>query len=149
MQMLRAIAVAITLFYSAFALAQTAKGSPDHYAVITDQRVHSIAKQASEELNRRLPMTINSQTRADTSVVGPGRRFTYLYTDISDQSKAVTAAQITKEIGLSLRNKVCTTMALKLLVDNDYLITYKYFDVDGRFIGDVTVKQGDCIGRTK
>jgi hypothetical protein len=140
----RAAALALAFLHAVPAFAQTGKGIPDHYAAITDQRVHSIARQASEELNQRLPMTVNSQTRADTSVVGPGRRFTYLFTDISDQSKTVTAAQINREIGLSVRNKVCTTDALKLLVDNDYLITYKYFDTDGRFIGDIIVKQRDC-----
>jgi hypothetical protein len=118
----------------------------DGYAVITDQRVHLIAKQASEELNKQLPMTINSETRGDTTIVGPGRRFTYLLTDLSNFSKTETSAQIENEFGSSIRNKVCTTNALKLLVDSDYLITYKYFDVNGRFIGDIAVKRQDCIG---
>jgi hypothetical protein len=125
--------------------AQQLNNVSDNYAVIQNQRVHAIARHESEELNKLLPLTINSQTRADSSIVGPGRRFTYLLTDVSDQSRTVTAAQLEDEIGISLRNKVCTTTALKLLVDNNYLITYKYFDIDGRFIGDLTVDQRNCL----
>lgn len=141
-QSIALLALGVILVVPAFS--QMGEGNSDHYEAIIDEGVHSIAKQSSEELNERLPMTVNSQTRVDTSVVGPGRRFTYLFTDISDQSQTVTATQLAKESDLSVRNKVCTTTALKLLVDNDYLITYRYFDINGRFIGDIIVRQSDC-----
>jgi hypothetical protein len=114
----------------------------DRYQVITNQQVHSIARRSSQELNTQLPMAVDSQTRADTSVVGPGRRFTYLLTFTQPSSTSETAADLDFA---PVRNRVCSTTALKLLVDNDYLIIYKYFDINGRFIGDVAINRSDCL----
>jgi len=121
--------------------AQVMPRKSDPYDVVTDKKVDALVRRSSQELNMQLPLVIDSRTRIDTSLVGPGRRFIYLLTFTYPSSRSETAADLT---GSKIRSSVCSTAALKLLLDNDYLIIYKYFDIDGRFIGDVTVNRGDC-----
>lgn len=129
---------------AASGIAQDAVTGSAHYDTVTDPQVQLIAKEASQRVNKQLPLMIDSSTRADSSIVGPGRRFTYVLTDLSNDSTTLTTAQLTQLIGKRITNNVCTTNALKLLIENDYLIIYKYFDKNGRLIGNITINRQDC-----
>lgn len=138
---IKAALATLILFWSQTVLSQD---SSEPYAQIFDEDVHSLAKKSSQDTNSQLPLTVDSGTRANTTLVGPGRRFTYIYTLTSDISKTLNSSRLQSEQEAPIRNMVCSTTALKLLVQHDYLITYRYFDIDGRHVGDVTVRKQDC-----
>lgn len=107
---------------------------------------------ASNETNKTLPMMIDKDTRLDSTIAGPGKEWTYMYTLVATDVKGVTNARLNEVMGDKIRNSVCTMKEMELFVKNKVVMKYKYRDNDGNYIGEVVVNAGDCTnpdGRAK
>jgi hypothetical protein len=74
-----------------------------------DGVVEEALRQASNQINRGSPMMVDRDTRMDSSVPGPGKKLTYLYTLVSLNSADVSEQQLQDAIGANVRNGVCTS----------------------------------------
>ena len=106
--------------------------------------IEEVLRQSSNKVNSSLPMMVDKGTRLDSTLPGPGKKITYLYTTLSMQSSEVTQQRLQQRLGVRIRNSVCTSKDMKVFLDNGVQIVYRYRGSDGGIIGDVTVNPGEC-----
>lgn len=99
---------------------------------------------ASAQQNKSLPMMVDKDTRWDTTIPGPGKNWTYVYTLVSPELKNITNKEINDALGEKIRVGVCTMKEMQVFIDKGVKITYKYRNSEGGFIGEVVVTPEDC-----
>lgn len=99
--------------------------------------------QLAAKINSTLPRMVDSATRLDKAIAGPGGSITYLYTMPGqavadfDLSKAAEAAKMIKA-------HACGSPPLLALLKNGARATYIYRDADGKDIVRTDVRLIDC-----
>ena len=110
----------------------------------SDQDIVSQMQQASNRINQQLPRMGDKITRLDTTIAGPGKTWTYMYTIVSPNSTSLTQQDLDKYLGTKVRNGVCTEKSMKAFIDNGVKIRYVYRASDGTVIGSIVVNPSDC-----
>ena len=109
-----------------------------------DGAIEEALRQASNQFNRSLPMMVDKYTRLESTMTGPGKKWTYLYTLVSMNSSDVSQHQIQDALGANIRNGVCTNKKTQAFVKDGVQVVYRYRGGDGGIIGDVVVNPQDC-----
>ena len=89
-------------------------------------------------------MMVDKETRLDTTLGGPGRKYTYYYTLVNNSSESVDPQQLQKALGPSVKREACSNKTFKILFENGVVITYSYRGNDSRFITQIDVLPSDC-----
>lgn len=106
--------------------------------------IEEMLRKVSGHVNRTLPVMIDKNTRLETTLAGPGNRFTYLHTILSVDSTTLSHQQLEHALGRNIRNTVCSSKDMQAFVSNKVQVIYRYRDSDGRIIGDLVVNSEDC-----
>ena len=112
--------------------------------VLSDSELERSLRHTSEQLESRLPMMVDDATRWESTVPGPGRKWTYVYTLVTATSGDVTGQQIQDALGEKIRTSVCTTREMQVFVKNKVQVVYHYNGNDGVDIGEVVVDTRQC-----
>ena len=110
------------------------------------QRNESIEEklvQTSKDLNARLPLNVDSETRWDTTVSGPGKCLTYCYTLINVSKSEIDPEQVTAKIKPELLLNYRTSPSMKLLRENHVILRYMYKDKVGETVTVIEVSPHD------
>lgn len=94
--------------------------------------------EVSKELNKTLPRTLDQVTRMDTTIPGPGKKITYLYTLLGLSSKDLTM-EVKSEIEKSVRSQVKKSSGTKVFRENNVDMKYVYRDEKGVEIFSFTI----------
>ncbi len=98
-------------------------------------------------INKQLPMTIDKETRWDSSVA-MGKKVIYLYTLINFTAKQLSKTQVTKFTEIqtkTLVNNYCTLPAMAVFKNNAIKLDYTYRGKEGKHIITIPIAQTDCI----
>jgi hypothetical protein len=81
----------------------------------------------------------------DGATAGPGRQFTYHYTQM-DIAKAddIPAGEFEKNFAPQMKKTVCTSGALKAFFADDVTVLYDYSAKDGSSLGMVEINKAVC-----
>lgn len=90
----------------------------------------------ASEINKKCPMTIDAETRLDTTVALPGNKFQYMYTLVNFKKDQIDVDTLKKTMRPSILNTIKTNPDLKTFRDNNVTMIYNYRDKNG-----VTVMQ--------
>jgi len=90
--------------------------------------------QTSKNMNARLPLNVDSDTRWDTTVPGPGKCLTYCYTFINVSKSEINPAEVTAKIKPKLMLYYRTNPEMKLFRDNRVTVRYLYKDKMGEMV---------------
>jgi hypothetical protein len=110
------------------------------------QRSESTAEklvQTSKDLNTRLPVNVDSETRLDTTVAGPGNCLTYSYTLINASKNEIVPGDVTAKIKPKLLLNYRTSPDMKLFRDNRVTVRYIYKDKLGKLVTLIEVTPDD------
>ncbi len=108
-----------------------------------ESQLNSVLMHAASELNKNLPMMVDSETRLD-STVGINKQFRYNYTMINFLESEIDVPAFKEAMSPYVRNGVCTTEEMKVFVTNDVPVTYAYFDKDGKQFAIITIQPTEC-----
>ena len=113
------------------------------FASKTTQFSDDMLASVADQVNKRLPMMVDKDTRLDKARIGPQRQITYYYTLVNNPSTSVDPSQL--QAGSSaLINETCSNKQLKILFENGVVMNYSYSGNDGRFITQISVPPSDC-----
>ena len=126
------------------ALIRRSAGQALGKAMATPESVESALRKMTEEVNKRMPMTVDKETRLDNVLTGPGPRYTYNYTLVSYKSAEVDRAYLTKHLNGPLRAGVCSNPDLQVFFKHGVTIGYSYRASDGGFVGRIDIAPKDC-----
>lgn len=99
--------------------------------------------QTSKELNARLPLNVDSDTRWDTTVPGPGKCLTYCYTLINVSKSEIDPGEVTAKIKPKLLLYYRTNPDMKLFRDNRVTVHYVFKDKLGETVTSIEVTPDD------
>jgi hypothetical protein len=108
------------------------------------QRIEDSLSQAAIQMNRYGPRVIDSATRFDRASAGPGRVFRYDYTVLGAASRAMNQAQLQSFMASAIRSGYCGAPSMKAWRTNGVRVVYSYVDENGRAIGQISMRPGDC-----
>lgn len=110
------------------------------------QRSNSVEEklvQTSKNLNARLPLNVDSDTRWDTTVPGPGRCLTYCYTLINVSKSEIDPSEVIAKIKPKLLLYYRTSADMKLFRDNRVSVHYMFKDKRGETVTLIEVTPDD------
>lgn len=99
--------------------------------------------QLAGEINSTLPRMIDSATRLDKAIAGPGETITYLYT-VPGQVTANFDLSMAAEAAKVIRAHACGSLPLLDLLKRGAKATYIYRGADGKEIVRTDVRLIDC-----
>ena len=94
---------------------------------------------AAEEVNKICPYMVDSETRLDNALGGPGKKFIYNYTLINYLSEELDLEQLKSSIYPSILNTVKTNPDMATFRDNDVVLVYRYKDKENMFLFDIEI----------
>ena len=107
---------------------------------LSDEHLPKLAS----ELNKQLPMVVDRETRLDSTLGGPGKRLTYLYTATNYNASQINVSEFTKQMSPQLRNGVCSSSDMNIFVRSGVTIIYSYRAKDGRHFAKIEVNPSEC-----
>lgn len=97
---------------------------------------------ATREINKKLPMMVDKETRLDSTTPGPGRMLAYNYTLVN-----YTASQLSDQWLNTFQRKVVKTSCRqkqKNLLSNKISMRYRYSSADGYMVRNFIINPTDC-----
>lgn len=105
-------------------------------AALTEQRLDQRLQAVADEVNKTVPKQIDSATRLDRAVAGPGKTLSYVYT----VNRALNDAD-KKGLTESVSRKSLATPEMQWMYDAGVTVWYKYNDPAGKPVLEIPVKR--------
>lgn len=99
--------------------------------------------EVTNEVNKTLPMMIDSETRLD-STIGLNGTFTYNYTLINHSYEEIDSELFRENMESKLLANYCTSDEMKQFLENDVAISFSYFGKAGGQIAKFAYMPSDC-----
>ncbi len=100
--------------------------------------VEALVLKTCNEINQKLPLTVDGHTRFDATAAGPGKQITYFYTLIKVQESDLTA-QVKAGMENLVRTQAAGQSGLKFFHDNGVNMNYVYRLPNGKEVLKFTV----------
>jgi hypothetical protein len=91
------------------------------------------------EMNKRCPIMLDDETRADSVSAGPGKALTYNYTLVKRSVKQLDIPRLMERLRPSIAHNAKTNPDLEHLRELQVTFVYKYADKNGSTAFDLTV----------
>lgn len=102
--------------------------------VFTPPSIDKQLVEVADELNKMLPMTIDSQTRLDVAVPLPDKVFQYNYTLIHLHKDSINIPEMTEYLNERILNNIKTSPDMAAFRENEVIMEYNYHDRQGTHI---------------
>lgn len=110
-----------------------------------DERLQNAAVQA----NQKCPVFLDRETRLDSTAAGTGKIFTYNYSLIHMTAQEVNATELSSSLWPRFIKTIRTEPDLKTFRKNSVTMIHRYFDKNGEFIFDLTIRPEDYLAAVK
>jgi len=99
---------------------------------------------AVDQINKQLPMTVDRDTRWESTQAGPSRASTYHYTIVTARAAEIDATEFYRAMSSRLRNSVFTSPDMQVFFKNGVTVSYSYRCSGGRHVTKVAFAPRDC-----
>jgi len=99
--------------------------------------------EAASQMNKNLPMMIDSETRLDSTMASPGKIFIYSYTVVNYTIAELDVEAFTNAMRPNLVNHTKTSKDMESFRKNKVTLKYNYRDKNGREIAQITITPND------
>jgi len=99
----------------------------------------TVIKETSTELNKKLPMMIDKETRLDTTFPAPNKTLVYKYTLVNILAKDYDSNKVKSKVRQSALQNYKTNPVMKPFRDLSITLKYQYFDKKGTFFMDFDI----------
>jgi hypothetical protein len=90
--------------------------------------------ETANQINKNLPLMLDSDTRLDSTMALPGKKFTYFYTLVNYSVDEIDIENFENGMKSNLLNNIKTNSDLKEFRDNKVTMVYFYKDKNGNEI---------------
>ena len=100
----------------------------------SDEEIQSMLFKVSQKINESLPMTVDGDTRMDSTISLSNRTVQYNYTLVNAEKEYFDTTIVYKEFYPTLLNDIKTNPGLKPFRDINVTFVYNYRDKNGKFL---------------
>lgn len=126
------------------ALLGKAIGSTAGKVLADPQKIEGVLRQMTDQLNTKMPMSVDRDTRLDNILAGPGARFTYNYTIVSAPFRDIDRQHFMNYLQIHIKAGVCSNPDMQIFFKNKVVVGYSYRASDGLFIAKLDISPKDC-----
>ncbi len=98
----------------------------------------------SSELNASLPRRVSEDARLDTTMAGPGNRFSYFYTLLSVTADEVSESMFENEMAPMMKRRGINSGYLDDFFRDGTVVEFRYADLEGNPIGSFVITPEDA-----
>lgn len=113
-------------------------------AANSDQAVDEVLAKMSVRMNRKLPVSVDKDTRLDRVSAVPGQHFIYHYTLVNLGANDVNTDTFHKKFKPRLKDRLCGSTEMQNFLKNGVSISYLYKGKEGAPIGGAKFAPSDC-----
>jgi hypothetical protein len=113
-------------------------------ALESETGIDNVLVKAASQINKKLPMDLDENTRLDSVSAVPGRQFIYHYTLVTLNSTDVSADTFDSVVKPQLKNRLCESADMQNFLKNGVTISYLYKGKDGHPIGGARFAPSEC-----
>lgn len=106
--------------------------------------VDNVLVKVSAQINKKLPITVDNDTRLDSVSAVPGRHFIYHYTLVALNGGDVSPGNFDKLVKPQLKSRLCDSTEMINFLKNGVTISYLYKGKDGQPIGGAKFAPSEC-----
>ena len=110
----------------------------------TKPDIDKVLSNAASQINANLPMMVDKETRLDTTMGGPGKRFTYFYTFPEYGSADLDAGEVHNLLSATVPKNVCGSTDMKPMFKLGVTAIYVYRGNDGVEITRLSITPQSC-----
>ena len=110
---------------------------------LTNKSIEERLVETSKNLNARLPLNVDSETRWDTTFAGPGASLTYCYTLVNLSKGDVDPDKLTMQMKPKLLEAYKTSPDMALFRDNHVTVRFQYKDKAGEPVAVIEASPAD------
>ena len=99
----------------------------------------------ASEFNKSCPIMVDSETRLDNTIGGPGKSFAYNYTLINYSKDELDMDYLESTLRPSILNNIKTNPDMAEFRKNKVEFKYVYKDKNGIFITNITIKPDEYL----
>jgi len=110
---------------------------------LTNDSIEQKLVETSKNLNARLPVNVDSETRWDSTFAGPGTCLTYCYTLVNLSKSEVDPNEITLRMKPKLLEAYKTSPDMALFRDKHVTVRFQYKDKAGESVTVIEVSPAD------
>ncbi|MHC5064098.1 MAG: hypothetical protein ACYTG5_08995 [Planctomycetota bacterium] len=103
----------------------------------SDASIERSLNKAANDLNAQCPMMIDSETRLDRTIAGPGKKFTYLYTIMGEDLEPTDDPALWAEVRQGILNGLRSSPEMREMGDVGVSLVYQYKNEAGQHLGYV------------
>ncbi|MFM2225958.1 MAG: hypothetical protein RJA07_2160 [Bacteroidota bacterium] len=108
-----------------------------------------ILVKTAEDMSKKCPMTVDSETRLDNVTALPDNELLYSYTLVNYAKADLNVKTFEDNMRPVILNAAKTNPDLKIFRDNKTTLTYSYKDKDGIFLTKISATEKDYTSTTK
>jgi hypothetical protein len=108
------------------------------------QAIENELQKMADIFNKKLPKTIDQDTRLDYVSAGPGARVTYNNTLTGYTSGELNNTQVMQSMQKILKNGLCSNVEMQVFFKHGVTIRYAYQTSDGVFTAPIDITPKDC-----
>jgi len=109
----------------------------------SDSGINEHLREIAEETNKNLPITLDSETRFD-STIGINGTFTYNYTLTNYSYEDIDEDMFRNNMSTKLLNNYCTSEDMKQFLDSGVSVNFVYFGKAGKQVSKFSYQPPDC-----
>ena len=110
------------------------------------KQLDAVLLQVSETMNKRMPQSVDPDTRLDRVSAEPGPHFSYHYTLLARSSADVDKVSFARAIRTQLKSKLCDSKQIRSFLNHGIAVSYTYRDKNGLPIGGAEFAPNSCGG---
>lgn len=103
-----------------------------------------ILQRVSQQMNRRMPEAIDSETRLDRVSAEPGPRFTFHYSLLGLRGSEVNRSEFARTIQSHLAQRLCDSSQVQTFFRHGVTVVYLYRSNDGQALGGIDFAPDSC-----
>ncbi|MDD2658277.1 MAG: hypothetical protein PHY54_01180 [Methylococcales bacterium] len=101
-------------------------------------------RKVAEYVNQKLPMVLDADTRLDSTMAGPGRQFTYIYSITHYSSSEVDPVMFSRDVAPTILNRACSASDLQIFFQKEVTVIFLYLGNDGKYVTKIEMTPAVC-----
>lgn len=113
-------------------------------ALESDNEIDNVLAKVSAQINKKLPIKVDDDTRLDSVSAVPGQHFMYHYTLVALNGSDVSTDSFETVVKPQLKRRLCDSAEMQNFLKNGVTISYLYKGKDGQPIGSAKFEPSEC-----